>query len=81
MKTARREAECRERRLMSRYLDGELTAARCARFERHLKDCPSCAVIAGRLRLAIDACRKTRGPTLPAAVRRRARARMKALVR
>ena len=65
---------------MSRYLDGELTKARCAAFEAHLGTCRSCEGIARRLRAALQACRRTRGPALPADVRRRARARMKALI-
>lgn len=80
MARQRASGECPERRLLSRYLDGEMTRARCAEFEAHLRDCRSCAVIARRLRAALHTCRKTRGPKLPADVRRRARARIKALL-
>jgi anti-sigma factor RsiW len=67
--------------LVSRYLDGELTPGRCRVVERHLRACKACAAIARRMRKTIAACREARDTRLPSGVRRRARARIKALLR
>jgi anti-sigma factor RsiW len=66
---------------LSRALDGEVGAGRCMAIERHLASCASCARAAVALRSTIAACRATGQPrTLPAAVRARARRRIKALL-
>jgi anti-sigma factor RsiW len=62
------------------YLDGDLTPERVAALERHLADCVCCTGFAASLRRAVNACRASGQTTLPAAVRRRARARVAELV-
>lgn len=75
-------AGCRKVLLdLSRALDGDVAASGCAAIERHLAGCASCARAAVALRSTIAACRATGQPrTLPAAVRARARRRIKALL-
>jgi anti-sigma factor RsiW len=75
-------APCRKVLLeLSRALDGELGASGCAAIERHLTSCASCARAAVALRSTIAACHSTgRLQTLPAAVRARARSRIKTLL-
>jgi anti-sigma factor RsiW len=78
---SRENARCRALLLeLSRYLDGELTANRCRDIERHIESCTCCATMAARLRETMDACRAAREQPLPADVRERARARIKALL-
>jgi len=66
---------------LSRYLDGDLTPARRRTIERHIKECACCETMAGRLRQTLAACRAVRAPRLPRAVRSRAEARIRALLR
>lgn len=65
---------------LSKYLDGELTPARCQEIEQHISSCTCCTAMAARLRETMDACRAAREPRLPADVRKRARARIRALL-
>jgi len=65
---------------LSKYLDGELTPARCRDIEQHIESCTCCTAMAARLRETMDACRAAREQQLPADVRERARARIKALL-
>ena len=65
---------------LSRHLEGELTPARRRTIERHLEACTCCGPMAARLRRTIAACRAAGAVTLPAAVRARARARIKLLM-
>lgn len=65
---------------LSRHLDGELTAARRREIERHLADCHCCEEMAARLRLTAAACRGAQARPMPAAVRARAQARIRALL-
>jgi len=58
------------------YLDGELSAARCRKIERHLEACPCCGYLAVRLRRAVAVCRSAGRSKLPADVRRQAKARI-----
>jgi RNA polymerase sigma-70 factor (ECF subfamily) len=52
--------------LVSRFLEGELTAARCAQLSAHVEDCADCTAACGSLRAAIGACRAWgRGPVPP----------------
>lgn len=75
------DARCRALLLeLSRYLDGELTPARCRQIEQHIGACASCTTMAARLRETMDACRAAREQHLPDDVRERARARIKALL-
>lgn len=78
----REDARCRALLLeLSRYLDGELTSARCREIQQHIKSCTCCATMAVRLRETMDACRAANERQLPGDVRERARARIKALLR
>lgn len=61
------------------YLDGDLTPARCRTIERHLRQCPCCDHLAASLRRAIGACQIVGCSRMPAAVRRKAQARARAL--
>jgi anti-sigma factor RsiW len=61
------------------YLDGDLTPARCRIIESHLQQCPCCDHLAASLRRAIGACQLVGCSRMPAAVRRKARARARAL--
>jgi anti-sigma factor RsiW len=62
------------------YLDGELSAARCRKIERHLEACPCCGYLAVRLRRAVAVCRSAGRSKLPADVRRQAKARITELL-
>lgn len=66
---------------ISKYLDGEQPPARCRRLERHLKSCVCCATMADQVREVIAACRASKPERLPPDVQRRARDRVKALLR
>lgn len=63
------------------YLDGELSAARCRAMAAHLASCPSCTRRAKDLRALLTLCRSAGAQALPADVRARARARVRALQR
>lgn len=65
---------------LSRYLEGDLTARKALAIERHLAACPCCATLADSLREAIARCRSAELRRIPADVRRRARARVRALL-
>ena len=64
----------------SKYLDGEQTPVTCRRIERHLAACPSCAAATDQIRKVVASCRAMKGQRLPEDVRRRASARVKALL-
>lgn len=75
-------ARCRALLLeLSQYLDGELTPARRRTIERHIGDCTGCGTMAGRLRKTLSACRAASETRLPRAVKSRAAARIRALLR
>ena len=75
-------ARCRALLLeLSQYLDGDLTAARRRTIERHVNECTCCGTMAGRLRTTLAVCRATGETRLPRAVRSRAAARIRALLR
>jgi RNA polymerase sigma-70 factor, ECF subfamily len=67
-------------RLVSRYLEGELDAAACAKLEAHVNGCPSCGAACDTLRGALRTCRDIRGARVPAAVRASIRRALKQLV-
>ena len=54
---------------MSRYLEGELDAAACARLEVHVKGCPDCGATCATLREVLVTCRSWRGEKLPEPIR------------
>jgi anti-sigma factor RsiW len=66
---------------ISDHLDGDLSPARASALERHLAECACCTAFAESLRRAILACRASGRSTLPADVRRRARARIAEIMR
>ena len=75
-------ARCRALLLeLSQYLDGDLTPARRRTVERHIEACTGCGMLAGRLRKTLAACRADTETRLPSAVRSRAAARIRALLR
>lgn len=66
---------------ISGYLDGDLGAATCARIEGHAASCPHCSQIIEDFRATTGLCRKAAAAPLPAAVRQRARAQARNLLR
>lgn len=80
--TARRMSpHCRALLLqLSRHLEGELSPARARAVARHLDGCECCGAMADRLRRTMAACRAAGQLRLPAAVRARARARIRHLM-
>jgi len=56
-------------RLVSRYMEGELDGAACARLEAHVRSCPDCGAACATLRDALVTCRAWRGERLPEGVR------------
>ena len=52
-------------RLVSRYLEGEITATRCARLARHVQGCPDCGAACASLRDVLGACRAWGRSRLP----------------
>lgn len=66
---------------ISGYLDGDLNAATCARIEGHAATCPICARIIDDFRATTGLCRTAAETPLPSAVRERARARVRELLK
>jgi anti-sigma factor RsiW len=78
---ARPSARCRALLLeLSRYLDGDLSAARRRTIERHIKTCGCCGTMAARLRTTVAACRAEGKKRPPRAVMSRAAKRIRVLV-
>jgi RNA polymerase sigma-70 factor (ECF subfamily) len=67
-------------RLVSRYLEGDLDAAACARLEAHVRSCPDCGAACDTLRSALVTCRAWRGEALPEEVRASLRQAIRRLV-
>jgi hypothetical protein len=65
---------------VSRLLDGELSPARCRSLERHVRDCACCGTLAWRLQRTVAACRAEGARRPPREARRRAAARIRALL-
>lgn len=66
---------------ISAYLDGELGATECDAIERHCQTCEHCASIIQGLRDTIGLCRGAAVLSLPAPVRQRAQASIRALLK
>lgn len=85
MKTRARKTEagdCRPRVAdLFAYLDGELSARRCAEIEQHIRDCGCCETLAADVRRLIAACRAKGREPLPASLRARARSAARRLAR
>jgi RNA polymerase sigma-70 factor (ECF subfamily) len=60
-------------RLLSRYIEGELSPGVCARLEGHVSACPACGGACDSLREVLGACREYGDRALPAGVRREVR--------
>jgi RNA polymerase sigma-70 factor (ECF subfamily) len=60
--------------LVSRFLEGELTATRCARLSVHVEGCADCTAACESLRAALGACRAWGSGPVPFEVRERVRA-------
>ena len=65
---------------LSAYLDGDLGPAACARIRGHAGTCRRCTALIEDLQKTAGVCRRAGREPLPAAVRARARARMRALL-
>jgi anti-sigma factor RsiW len=59
---------------VSRYLDGDLTAAECRAVEQHCQTCASCRRRAGAVCRMVGLCRRAGRRRVPAAVTKRAAA-------
>jgi RNA polymerase sigma-70 factor (ECF subfamily) len=60
-------------RMLSRSIEGELSAGICARMEEHVRSCPSCGDACHSLREVLGACRAHGSRALPPEVRRAVR--------
>ena len=78
---ARSSARCRALILeLSRYLDGDMTPARCRTIERHIKACACCGTMAARLRKTMAVCRAEGKRRPPRDVMSRAAKRIRVLI-
>lgn len=66
---------------LSAFLDGDLSAADCRRIAAHARTCPRCRALTQELRDTVGECRRAADVPLPAAVRRRAQAGIRELLR
>jgi anti-sigma factor RsiW len=77
-----RTGDCRKRlAALLRYLDGELTPGRRRMLERHLAACGCCAALSREIRRTILLCRAAGCAPVSAAMRARARARVRRFLR
>lgn len=53
--------------LLSRKLEGEISAEVCAEMERHVSSCPGCTGACDSLRQTLSMCRSSPAPEIPAA--------------
>ncbi len=67
--------------MLSRYLEGELDAAACARMERHVSRCPACGGTCASLRAVLSSCGAYRHRRVPAELQRAVRAAVGGLTR
>jgi len=66
----RRADECPDTALfLSRFVEGELKPADCARLQGHVEACPRCALVCRSMREALGACRRLRRMPTPRAGR------------
>ena len=66
---------------LSAYLDGDLAASACRDIERHAAGCPRCSAVLRDLRKTVGVCHRAAAAPLPAEIRRRARARVRQIMR
>jgi RNA polymerase sigma-70 factor, ECF subfamily len=67
-------------RMLSRYLEGELSPAVCARMEQHVASCPSCGGACASLRAVLGACRELGTKPVPKEITLALRTAVKDLV-
>jgi RNA polymerase sigma-70 factor (ECF subfamily) len=67
-------------RLLSRHIEGELSARLCERLETHVAGCESCGRACDSLRAVLGACRAYGTGPLPAEVRRAFRAAIRGVI-
>lgn len=65
---------------LSAALQGDLGPAECRRLRGHAAACPRCRLVAAELRDVSGLCRKAGATPLPPSVRRKARARVRAIM-
>ena len=70
----------RLRERLSRYIDGDLSPSERRAVAAHLRRCPCCQTMADGLRHTVELCHKAGTASLPADVKRRARARITTLL-
>ena len=77
-------ATAHDRKLLERlsaYLDGHLPARECDAIAHHAETCERCAGVLADLKRTTGLCRQAATQPLPAAVRDRARAKIRELMR
>lgn len=67
-------------RMLSRYLEGELSPAVCARMEEHVASCPACGGACASLRAVLGACRDYGRQSVPPEMRLAVRTAVKDLL-
>ena len=67
-------------RLLSRYIEGDLSPGVCARLEGHVSACPACGRACDSLREVLGACREYGERALPVDVRRAVRMAIRKVV-
>lgn len=67
-------------RMLSRFLEGELTPGTCDRLEAHVAGCDDCRSACDTLRAAVGGCRSWGEAPIPAAARTRVRAAIREAV-
>ena len=65
---------------LSAFLDDDLSPTACTRIRRHARTCARCAAVIEDLQETAGLCRRVGRQPLPAAVRARARARIRGLL-
>lgn len=68
-------------RMLSRYVEGELSPAVCARMETHVASCPACTGACESLRAVLGACRDYGKQSVPPEIRLAVRTAVKDLLK
>jgi RNA polymerase sigma-70 factor (ECF subfamily) len=67
-------------RLLSRYVEGDIQPATCARMEHHLASCPRCQATCDSLKELLRSCRSLEAPQVPAGLQEKLREAIRAVV-
>jgi len=67
-------------RMLSRYLEGELSPGMCARMQEHVASCPACGGACESLRAVLGACREYGRQSVPPEIRLAVRTAVKDLL-